>query len=152
MISAVVPAHGRDVATVTIDVLTAEVRVLMVGNRQITLSVFRQLDAVKQDDCEPMGRINDSTTGRQLMIGRHRTTGVLVRASFDRENPRFTFEEQRRYDQLKIRSRNEMSSADVRELAEMHAITAEMPRLMEAFRAAVAAYEALPLIVLAGLR
>lgn len=30
--------------TATVETLTAEVRVLMVGNRQITLSVYRQLD------------------------------------------------------------------------------------------------------------
>jgi hypothetical protein len=33
------------VAAARVDVLTAEVRALMVGSRQVTLSVYRQLDA-----------------------------------------------------------------------------------------------------------
>lgn len=49
--------------TATVEALTAEVRVLMVGNRQVTLSVFRQLDEVIADnesveEFEPFGRVN----------------------------------------------------------------------------------------------
>lgn len=43
--------------TATVETLTAEVRVLMVGNRQITLSIFKQLDAVHPDRLIPFGRV-----------------------------------------------------------------------------------------------
>jgi hypothetical protein len=43
--------------TATVEALTAEVRVLMVGSRQITLSVVRQLDRVAPDLIEPFGRV-----------------------------------------------------------------------------------------------
>jgi hypothetical protein len=48
--------------TATVEVLTAEVRVLMVGSRQVTLSVARQLDEIDPDGFTPFGRI---TTGRK---------------------------------------------------------------------------------------
>ena len=44
-----------------VEVLTAEVRVLMVGSRQVTLSVYGQLDYAKPDQIEPFGRVR---TGR----------------------------------------------------------------------------------------
>ena len=48
--------------TATVETLTAEVRVLMVGNRQITLSVAKQLDRMDPyeyptDAFEPFGRV-----------------------------------------------------------------------------------------------
>lgn len=53
--------------TATVETLTAEVRVLMVGNRQITLSVYRQLDEF-DPYCWPIegnftafGRVNSGT-------------------------------------------------------------------------------------------
>ena len=45
------------IAAARIDVLTAEVRVLMVGSRQITVSVARQLDQIEPGDIEPFGRV-----------------------------------------------------------------------------------------------
>jgi hypothetical protein len=48
------------VAAARVDVLTAEVRALMVGSRQVTLSVYRQLDATAAEDCEPFGRVRDT--------------------------------------------------------------------------------------------
>ena len=68
--------------TATIETLTAEVRVLMVGSRQVTLSVARQLDRVRLADMEPFGRIKlDRDDDRHCLIGKHRETGVLVLAS-----------------------------------------------------------------------
>ncbi len=55
-------ANGTHAANV--EVLTAEVRVLMVGSRQVTLSVARQLDEVKPDDVTPFGRVRTGTTKR----------------------------------------------------------------------------------------
>lgn len=50
----------------TVEVLTAEVRTLMVGSRQVTLSVYRQLDEVSPwtdhiSTFEPFGRVRSGT-------------------------------------------------------------------------------------------
>lgn len=45
--------------TATVELLTAEVRVLMIGRRQVTLSVYRQLDTIDPDQIEPFGRVRD---------------------------------------------------------------------------------------------
>lgn len=51
----------------TVEVLTAEVRALMVGSRQVTLSVYRQLDQVDPfevpltEGFEPFGRVRSGT-------------------------------------------------------------------------------------------
>lgn len=65
----------------TVECLTAEVRVLMVGSRQVTLSVYRQLDRVPLSECDPFGRVRDGKdlTGTWI-VGRHRETGELVAA------------------------------------------------------------------------
>ena len=44
-------------STATVESLTAEVRVLMVGSRQVTLSVARQLDEVPTWEITPFGRM-----------------------------------------------------------------------------------------------
>ncbi len=41
-----------------VEVLTAEVRVLMVGSRQVTLSVYGQLDRVALHTMTPFGRVS----------------------------------------------------------------------------------------------
>lgn len=41
----------------TVEVLTAKVRVLMVGSRQVTLSVYRQLDEIPLLAMEAFGRV-----------------------------------------------------------------------------------------------
>jgi hypothetical protein len=48
--------------TATIETLTAEVRVLMVGSRQVTMSVFKQLDWLTPSALTPFGRVS---TGRK---------------------------------------------------------------------------------------
>lgn len=45
--------------TAQVEVLTAEVRTLMVGSRQVTLSVYRQLDDVSPLLITPFGRVRD---------------------------------------------------------------------------------------------
>jgi len=81
--------------TATVEVLSAEVRALMVGSRQVTLSVYRQLDHVAPDQIEPFGRIRDNKdrehelntyghrTGYRLayVVGRSIESGALVRSS-----------------------------------------------------------------------
>ena len=66
-------------ATATVQTLTAEVHVLQVGSRQITLSVAKQLDYVDLDEVEIFGRVKiwPRDNGIEL-IGRHIRTGALV--------------------------------------------------------------------------
>jgi hypothetical protein len=69
--------------TATVEVLTAEVRVLQVGSRQVTLSVFRQLDHVPPAEIEPFGRVCDSGDPDIIeAVGSHH--GVLTRSSVSR--------------------------------------------------------------------
>ncbi len=58
--------------------LEASVRVLTVGNRQITQSVANQLDKVNLWEIEPMGRVK--IKGQQLAIGRRKSSGDLALA------------------------------------------------------------------------
>lgn len=69
-------------AEARVEVLTAEVRALMVGKRQVTLSVYRQLDTVEPDEIEPFGRVRDSQDDERYwcVVGRHRLDGTLVRS------------------------------------------------------------------------
>jgi len=67
----------------TVEVLTAEVRVLQVGRRQVTLSVVRQLDWADPADVEPFGRVRtgDSPPGRVRAIdssGSNRAKSVPI--------------------------------------------------------------------------
>ena len=55
--------------TATVEVLTAEVRVLQVGRRQVTLGVYRQLDGVDPDDIEPFGRVDDLRDYERIEYG-----------------------------------------------------------------------------------
>ncbi len=73
-------------STATVEVLTAEVRVLMVGSRQVTLSVYRQLDAIPFYALTPFGRVRASrqpadefSGGRIEVIGADRD-GRLCRS------------------------------------------------------------------------
>lgn len=71
----------------SVNVLTAEVRTLMVGRRQVTLSVYRQLDEVPDSEIEPFGRVRDSKDDEDLIciVGIHAGSGSLVRASRPRQ-------------------------------------------------------------------
>jgi hypothetical protein len=66
-----------------VQVLTAEVRTLAVGSRQVTLSVYGQLDQAAPDDITPFGRVEprDALDEWVYVVGRHTGTGVLVRSS-----------------------------------------------------------------------
>jgi len=79
-----------------VQVLTAEVRTLMVGSRQVTMSVYEQLDIVKPEVIEPFGRVSgrrahcgDGWGGASRdcpgadcldVVGVHQATGALVRS------------------------------------------------------------------------
>ena len=69
-----------------VEVLTAEVRVLMVGSRQVTLSVYAQLDRVEPEEIEPFGRVRprDAEYGHIYVVGastRPIDQGTLARSS-----------------------------------------------------------------------
>lgn len=68
--------------TATVETLTAEVRVLMVGSRQVTLGVFGQLDEVEYGQIEPFGRVRpkDGSESYIYVVGRRKVSGELVRA------------------------------------------------------------------------
>lgn len=67
----------------TIEVLTAQVRVLMVGNRQVTLSVFAQLDSVAPDKIKPFGRVRDRVKHGQVTVIGSDENGQLVRSEMN---------------------------------------------------------------------
>jgi hypothetical protein len=64
-----------------VELLTAEVRTLMVGNRQVTLSVAKQLDRIGLEHLDPFGRIRIGDDGN-LAIGRDRRSGALAISAF----------------------------------------------------------------------
>ena len=71
--------------TATVETLTAEVRVLMVGSRQVTLSVYRQLDRRPSDEVEPFGRVSDRNDEakygcRSVFVVGCDASGALVRS------------------------------------------------------------------------
>lgn len=89
-----IPARSKSESdgpkTAHVELLTAKVRVLMVGSRQVTLSVYRQLDNVEPEDIEAFGRTADSRDGDTYLyvIGRDRNTGALVRSGVRPPRPR----------------------------------------------------------------
>lgn len=76
--------EGSGAQSARVDLLTAEVRTVMVGSRQVTLSVYRQLDTIEPESIEAMGRVRDSQDKEDglYVIGRHRETGALTRSHF----------------------------------------------------------------------
>jgi hypothetical protein len=46
------------ITTARVEVLTAEVRILMVSSRQVTMSVYEQLDPVRPEAIEAFGRVS----------------------------------------------------------------------------------------------
>jgi hypothetical protein len=69
-----------ETSTATIETLTAEVRVLMVGKRQVTLSVAKQLDSVDPWDIRPWGRIRSG--GAKVEVIGTDDAGNLVTCEF----------------------------------------------------------------------
>jgi hypothetical protein len=138
--------------TATVEVLTAEVRVLMVGSRQITLSVARQLDEVEWEQCEPFGRIRDSQDFSTAVIGRDRNNGQLCKTHIHDSELR----------SLKVtlsikrsgpgKPRYWKGDGQYYTEAEGEAMEQRRDELQNQYNELKAEYDALPLIVLAGLR
>lgn len=160
--------------TATVETLTAEVRVLMVGSRQVTLSVYGQLDEVKQNEIEPFGRVSpkDADPAWTYVVGRHLETRELVRSRTltDRERIKWALEDRKKEADVLIRNAEAFRHADEddrqsgrrsimgwgqeAEKAEAKAreIWAEVAVATVQMEADAVKWENLPLIVLAGLR
>lgn len=67
-----------------VEPLVAEVRVLVVGKRQVTGGMYKQLDYVTPDLIEPFGRVRSSVyampNAHFEVVGRHCETAYLVRS------------------------------------------------------------------------
>lgn len=139
--------------TATIETLTASVRVLMVGSRQVTLSVFRQLDVVPFDDVVPFGRVN-AVAGEKFIVGQHKITGELVSALVSFPAARLDFDDRVRLNALLAEGqeyayqRGEASP----EYETLREIESEEIDARKRYHAALDTYKGLPLIVLAGLK
>lgn len=123
-------------ATARVEVLTAEVRTLVVGSRQVTMSVYSQLDRVSPDQIRAFGRVRPGRAFEPswlYLIGAD-AAGNLVRSSL----------------------REGRSVAELRGLAarRRELLKKESPEgeAFEAIARMKEEFEALPLIVLAGLR
>ena len=81
--------------TATVETLSAEVRVLTVGRRQVTMGVFRQLDTVdwtERKTLELFGRVRETRKDEKDLlhvVGRVKDTGVLVRSMINPRDERF---------------------------------------------------------------
>jgi hypothetical protein len=76
------PDRQHDAKDAHVQVLTAEVRTLVVGSRQVTMSVYGQLDEVCPGDIEPFGRVSprEACGDWVYVVGRDVSTGALVRS------------------------------------------------------------------------
>ena len=64
-----------------VEVLTAEIRVLQVGSKPVTLSAYRQLDHVEPGEITPFGRVRDRDTNADTIevVGAD-ASGTLARS------------------------------------------------------------------------
>ena len=114
-----------------VEVLTAEVRVLMVGSRQVTLSVAAQLDIVHPQYIRPFGRFRPRETHGEIdVIGIGVNDGTLVKSWIRGRRP---------YGGYPI------SFARYDKVRQLEELPAEIQEIYDEWRG-------LPLIVLAGLR
>lgn len=154
----------------TVEALTAQVRVLMVGSRQITLSIYWQLDDVDPDKVEIFGRVapNQAEEGWTYAVGSHKESGDLVRCRVVTSRQMM---EKILYDEdASIKARKEQSESYRRLAAykggiptdwtgmaveaeeEVAQRTAARVMLEIKMETDAIKFESLPLIVLAGLR
>ena len=146
--------------TATVEVLAAEVRVLKVGSRQVTMSVYNQLDTINDEDIEPFGRVRAREHDHEFVyvVGRDQRDGTLARsrrpamrrAIHTRVMNEAGSDEARRvcaamqatrtavYDECWVERNPDIASWWVKRVEELEAAAGEWKRL--------------PLIVLAGLR
>lgn len=70
-------------STATVETLTAQVHTLVIGTRQITLSVAKQLDVINLPDLAVMGRVKIAGKHDYHVIGTDIRTGVLAVAEYE---------------------------------------------------------------------
>lgn len=68
------------VQTTRVELLTAEVRTLMFGARQVTMSIYHQLDWVEPAEIEPFGRVHSKALKIPAVEVVGSRDGVLVRS------------------------------------------------------------------------
>ena len=130
-----------------VEVLTAEIRVLQVGSKPVTLSAARQLDSVDGTAIKPFGRVRiDPKPAAGLIEVIGSVNGVLARSSARARNcecPGYASQHYRPPPTVCTRHRNTSPAVS----AGSHKWTDYTPsqKIYEAWLA-------LPLIVLAGLR
>lgn len=134
----------------TVEVLTAEIRVLQVGSKPVTLSAARQLDSVDAAKIKPFGRVRiDPKPADGLIEVIGSVNGILARSSARArkvECPGYASSSWRGYGPpSRVCARHRGTSPT--DSAGTHAWTEYTPsqKIYEA-------WQALPLIVLAGLR
>jgi hypothetical protein len=121
--------------TATVETLTAQVRVLMVGSRQVTLSIFDQLDSCHPDLITPFGRVSPrNERPKQVTVVGRSPGGELCRSS------------------IGIPSRNRATGGVWGWHWSNHGGTAVNEKEQERMADRYAEWINLPLIVLAGLR
>ena len=137
-----------------VKVLTAEVRVLMVGSRQVTLSVFRQLDIKPYKDIMPKGRVNEKH--EQWVIGKD-ATGHLVRGRHTESPDGLDGREVGRIDEYRDRvahprKRRSLTPEEKRDHERLEVVLEKYPQWLSSWQESLRRFEALELVVLAGLR
>jgi hypothetical protein len=123
-----------------VQLLTAEVRTLVVGARQVALSVYAQLDECPPELIEPFGRVRPREAGRWHTYVVGRIYGELVRSSVL---------SMRAWQQGKRISYGETAQLDVGTVRYMIPYNVER---QDTLAALATEWEKLPLIVLAGLQ
>jgi hypothetical protein len=145
-----------------VQVLTAEVRVLMVGSRQVTMSVYNQLDWIEPYAIEPFGRVNpkDAEPHLTYVVGKYDDDdGSLCRSLFinadglalaDQVHDEIAKARTTAYGGVRSeeRWRSRLRSPEARRFGKEYIGTSDRAWYEEKARQ----WEALPLIVLAGLR
>ncbi|MGH3300362.1 MAG: hypothetical protein ACRDOK_01560 [Streptosporangiaceae bacterium] len=134
-----------------VQVLTAEVRTLMVGSRQVTLSVYKQLDYVGSHAIHAFGRMNPDGSAPPFrdeqiwVVGQDPRTGALVKSSLRAMWPRDDSELKPELHDGESTGRFHWYDPDIDRVRIIPVAWKEMRRL-------AADWQRLPLIVLAGLR
>jgi hypothetical protein len=75
-----------NVQTTRVELLTAEVRTLMVGDRQVTMSIYHQLDWVDPREIEPFGRVHSKAHKFPAVEVVGSRDGILVRSYLRKDN------------------------------------------------------------------
>jgi hypothetical protein len=133
----------------TVAVLTAELKTLVIGTRQVTIGIWSQLDEVPDDQIIPFGRVSPPGNQEYVLwvVGKSVKDGSLVRSSLP----------------MSVMGRKDWVSARMDELignfpsvmddrqAYLKAYRENQSRIEEELIMKIEEWQALDLIVLAGL-